>query len=257
MPNPAGIHVQVSADLVRSGTLSSVLEVFSSRTAARNAFLVEAWQFIQQSNTKGGQLRSELRGDIEKLQQQADRLAHAIAEGGELSALLKRSQFVHKELRTAMARMQEVESPTSHRPCGIQRDAFLADPLPSLLEICSTSYDFHALMKATVYELLVIPVQDLLNGQVRPRIKMKVRLPDEPNGATAPAVFDAFRIPQHIQNACRLRHRKDEHPEYSHSQWAAELGIHNRASRATTWRLGRLLRRELPPLRLGETSSRS
>jgi DNA invertase Pin-like site-specific DNA recombinase len=223
-------RVQVHAALVRRGALHCLWDTLQQCSIARESFLAASWKLIQQqmSNT---QSINDAEQQQRALEQQADRLAKAIADGGEMAALVKRLKEVQASLAAAGNRRSALELQVSRDTAGIDRKEFYRDPLGTLLNFCGRSYEFAELVTKYITRATVAPVQDLMHGQVRPRIKLTIRIAstatngDQHGDSVCHAVFDAFDKPQHIVHLGRLREIKEADPCVTHAQIAASLGI--------------------------------
>jgi hypothetical protein len=232
-------RVQGHAEFVRRGALRCLREVLQLPSAARDSFLGASWRLIQRStNTRADKL-CEVDEEKRRLEQQADRLAQAIADGGEFSALVKRLKEVQAAIEAASARHAALERQASQENGAIDYEAFYRDPFSALLDFCRKSYEFAELLRQVISEINVVPVQDLLHGQVRPRIKMSVRFPEVGASQVASdilvhrAVFDAFEKPKHIRHVDRARHIKRQHPDYTYAQIAESIGISKESLKRT------------------------
>src|SRR5262249_11411887 len=111
------------------------------------------------------------------------------------------------------------------------RETLLLDRLPAVLELSKTSLEFAALLRQIVKKLVIVPVQDILHGQVHPRIKVTIEFAahNEPKDDSAvvvhAAVFDVFDAPQHIRNLDAVREFRHQSPNASYREVGDALDI--------------------------------
>jgi DNA invertase Pin-like site-specific DNA recombinase len=225
-------HVQISGERVRRIVLQGLLDLAEPMPRARDMMLDSCWDVMSKSSTTAGTALSEIDREINVLEQQADRLAKAIGEGGELTALIKRLKDLQTAIKAATACRHTLRSECDKEVRSLDRKTFRADPLPALLELARKSYEFGALLNEFIPEAKVVPVQDLLHGQVRPRIRVKVALLTAAKMSEAQSritlhsgVFDVFDQPEHIRHLPRIRNFRQEQPGASYTQIAVAIGI--------------------------------
>lgn len=226
-------HVQVHGERVRRVVLQGLLDLMQPLPHARERILGACWDLMERSSTTAGVALIELDKEIGVLEQQAERVAKAIGEGGELPVLVKRLLEIQSAIEAATARRCALNGEMNSEGKSLDRIKFRADPLPTLLDQARTSFDFGGLLKQVIPEAEVIPVQDLLHGQVRPRIRVRVEIPSSTRLAAQLdtsaqfLVLDAFDPPEHIRHLARIRELVREQPRASFRQIAVALGIGN------------------------------
>jgi DNA invertase Pin-like site-specific DNA recombinase len=183
-------HVQVDAERIRAALVPWLWKQLQAVPEARAAFFDACWDIVEKRTTESGREIDVLQKEIRGLEQQADRLAAAIADGGEIAALVRRSANVEAAIAMASQRLTLLRSKANEQPLPVERSTLEHDPVPTLLELARTSFVFGELIRKIVKEVLVVPVQDLMHGQVRARVKVTVEFAAYglPGVATDPVV---------------------------------------------------------------------
>jgi hypothetical protein len=173
----------------------------------------------------------EVEREVRNLKQQAERFMQAIAGGGgDIPSIVQRLKQIEKLIAAAEAQAvsQRAKSETQIFPAD--RKGFLRDPLPTLMELARTSCGFAELLRQIITEVVVVPVQDLLHGQVRPRIKVRCEFANTTETAGAPSpvswngTFDAFELPKYLSLLEQVKALKAQQPKAGAKKLAAILG---------------------------------
>jgi DNA invertase Pin-like site-specific DNA recombinase len=229
-PHHCWNHVVVSRERIRSAVIPWLWSMLEEGPASKTAFLEAAWHEVElQRDRQSGALTVETR-QIERLEKEAERLGSAIAQGGNVPTLVSMLKEVEAALAQSRAQCLELRSQTNSA-LPIDRDSFLANPLETIMELARNSLECGDLMRQVVREVVVRPVQDLMHGQVRPRVSVRVEFASEGQleGPSKPIVrmltFDAFDWPQYIRLIEPLRRLKRENPKATHAELAGALGV--------------------------------
>jgi site-specific DNA recombinase len=232
-------HVVVNRDRIRTTVIPWLWSMLEDLPEARKAFVDAAWAEIEKLRDRQcGELTAELQ-QIERLEKEAERLGAAIAQGGNLATLLTMLQDAEASLAVSRARCDEIRTQSDHK-LPFDRESFFMDPLATILELARISFEFGDLMRRVIKELVIVPMQDLLHGQVRPRVRITVEFSRESQagGSSDPIVrtltFDAFDWPQYIRLVEPLRQLKRERPKAKRAQIAELLGINIDVLKRTT-----------------------
>jgi hypothetical protein len=171
--------------------------------------------------------------DISALERQSANLATAIAEGGQLQALLEKLQGVEDALQQARS-AQLAEQQRSAESGGLPTKEQIDEMLPELLlRLVGSSFEFADLMRRIFPQFVIQPVQALDTPLVRPRAKLTFRpgslVGNRPaNGAEiadTQVTIDLFEWPVHIRHMSSCLAAKAESPHLSLKKIATQLGI--------------------------------
>lgn len=224
-------HIQVDGDRVRCRVIDCLCELLQPLTWAYESFLDACWLTLQRSSTTGGKTLGEVERDILGLKQQSQRLAKAIGDAGEMAALVARLKEVEASIEAAEARRDDLCTQVAGQAIPIARGDFIRNPRPTLLDQSRTSFEFAELLKRFITSATVIPVQDLLHGQVRPRVSVQVEIAGEgqsnvlDGSMVRTLTFDAFDWPQYIRLVEPLRQLRRRRPTATHAEIAGILAV--------------------------------
>ena len=210
-------HVQVRSDEVRARVLSWVLEHCGRHPSYRSALAGAAWSEFCARRSKQGRADRALDEEIHALEARAKNLARAIGSGGELESLVGELRRVEKALGEARGRRAKAAASAAG---PVSRAEVEAELDRAVAELAGTSCEFAALMRRVIPEFVIVPVQALDCGQVRPRGRLTLRLSGLLAGAggrgaveeeVARATLDLFTPPAHIRAipACLEARRAD------------------------------------------------
>jgi hypothetical protein len=213
-------HVQVNCAVAREKLVDMLLQRVARREGAMDVLIKTAYAQVELVRSRSGHATAEIDHEIENLQRQADRLAAAIAEGGELPSLLRRAKEVEAALKRAQSRRRVADR---HVPTALpsSRQELALDPRPGLLEMAATSFEFGQLMRTIFPRFEIVPVQGLDCGQVRARAQLTLDLgklwPRDEDPSTRPTpeevVLDLFDPPEHIkhlQQVVATKHEREQ-----------------------------------------------
>jgi DNA invertase Pin-like site-specific DNA recombinase len=229
-------HVQVPVALVRDRVLEWLVTHVDEFTGLKGQLIDAAWQELERAQRLRIWRDDDLGRQIAPLEEEAKNLARAIAQGGDLEALVNESHRVDallKELR----KKQAIQASKSVDSASFDSRADVENRFPEALTLVArTSFGFADLLRTLFPKVLVQPVQALDTCQVRPRGKLTFR---PPGAASKQAmeqdtaepteditiVLDFFKTPEHIENVPPCRSYKAEHPHHSLKRVAAAVGI--------------------------------
>lgn len=223
-------HVVVDRERIRMTVIPWLWSMIEELPAGRTAFVEAAWSAVENVRDRQcSELNAEMQ-QVERLEKEAEHLGAAIAQGGNLNTLLTMLQEAEAALAASRGRCAELRTQSDHK-LPFDRESFLQDPLATILELARISFEFGDLMRRVVKELVIVPVQDLMHGQVRPRVRIRVEFAREaqPDSSADPIVrtltFDAFEWPQYIRLVEPLRKLKAAMPNARRAQLAEALGV--------------------------------
>ena len=230
-PQTCWNHVQVPAELTRRRVLDWLMQYLNQFPCFRSELLDAAWDELQRIDRQREQARNNAGRDVAALEKQAVNLAKAIAQGGELDALLGESRAVAEALR--VARQQSNRSTGKTAVCGRFRSKEQIEPLldKSLNSLADNSFEFADLMRRIITEFVIQPVQALDPPLVRPRGKLTLRLSGLNDDCAARSsdaddvhvVLDLFDAPKHIRYLDQIVAAKRREPKLSLKKLAALL----------------------------------
>ena len=230
-PQTCWNHVQVPAELTRRRVLGWLMQYLNQVPCFRSELLDAAWDELQRIDRQRDQARNNAGRAIAALEKQAANLAKAIAQGGELDALLSESRAVAEVLR--VARQQSNRSTEKRAVCGRFRSKEQIEPLldESLNAVADSSFEFADLMRRIITEFVIQPVQALDPPMVRPRGKLTLRLSGLNDDCAARSsdaddvhvVLDLFEAPKHIRYLDQIVAAKRREPKLSLKKLAALL----------------------------------
>ncbi|REJ64990.1 MAG: hypothetical protein DWQ31_19590 [Planctomycetota bacterium] len=230
---PCWNHVQVPAELTRQRMVGWLMEYVNQSPNDRQLVAETTWNIWKRAYGRSDSLQAAAQQKVQALERKADNLARAIAEGGELDALLRELAAVQAARDDTVAHQAEqrnklevVQGPHSME----QLEQQLGDVVRSLI---STSYEFADVMRQVFPEFVVWPVQALDTTQIRPRARFTLRLDtfdsSSANGHGVPSevhgVLDLFDPPQHIVHIDACTDAKQATPRASLREIARRLDI--------------------------------
>ena len=229
-------HVQVPAALTRRLIVTWLAEQLAIDAGLHRAILEIVRQHLQTRNGRRGQKRDFVR-EIASLERQAANLAHAIAEGGQMQALVQKLRSIHDHLE-AVRKAQQAAIP-AQKDAGLSEQDLVNHLPEAVLDLVDRSFEFAALMRRLFPEFLIKPVQALDSGQIRPRGKLVFRpatilTPDGDKSSDqmredVPVTIDLFDPPVHISAVGRCLAAKEADPKLSLKKIATNLGLNHMA----------------------------
>jgi DNA invertase Pin-like site-specific DNA recombinase len=231
-------HVQVPVDLARERVCRWLADFLSGKPNLRQALVDLVWAELDRPHRRARRTRPDLGREIASLERQAANLTTAIAEGGQLTALLERLRAVQIALEKARAaRAAEGEAAENTEPSisKLQVEQSLADMLHQLL---GSSFEIAGILRRVFPQFVVRPVQALDSGQIRPRGRLTFRPNailelagrknnDQSVDAEHCVMLDLFHPPVHIMHLGGCLAAKQDHPKLSLKGIAALLGINH------------------------------
>jgi hypothetical protein len=222
-------HVQVKCELAREKIFSWLLTELEKYPRHRAAFLDMAWSKHEQEVLRRRQTLEEICEQIQSVAQEADKLAAAIAAGGKLEALVKRSQATDAKLKKLRKAETQETRCVQEELTVISPEELAARPLEGTLAVARRSTGFASFLRRLFPEFKIVPVQSLDHKMVRPRARILVALSELCEGQDAPAELraeiDLFESPEHIKHLRACLAEKTAHPSLSLKKLAAKLGI--------------------------------
>jgi DNA invertase Pin-like site-specific DNA recombinase len=162
-------RVQATCETSREALIDVVLEGVDRCPGTREALLEAAWRQIEAGRRRLGIETSDIEKEVRELETQADRIADAIAEGGNIKYLVAKAKTIDKQLKTARKRLQENAESEKAPVLPITQGEFEIEPRPAILELARTSFEFSDLMRTVVPHFIIQPIQALDTGQVHAR----------------------------------------------------------------------------------------
>jgi DNA invertase Pin-like site-specific DNA recombinase len=228
-------HVQVSCQEVRDRVLPRLLDHCDQFPGFRRALADAAWSELQARERCRSRVHRAADEEVAALEKRVGNLTRAIELGGDLDALVRQLAGVEEALKAARRRRAEQISSAASGPALGSRDEVERQLGMALRVLARTSFEFADLMRRVIPEFVIVPVQALDSGLVRPRARLTLRLSALTVGADAvvspapspgdlPMVIDLFEPPLHIKavSACDGAKRAD--PGLSLEKIAARTG---------------------------------
>lgn len=230
-------HVQVPADLTRERVCGWLADFSIGQPQLRHALVDLAWEELDRPRRQAVRVQGDPSREIASLERQAANLAAAIAEGGQLTALLERLRSVEAALEKARAVQAVDPASLPHKPSPPSKGE-VEQALPeTLARLAGSSFEFAATLRKIFPQFLVQSVQALDSGQVRPRGKLIFRPAALAHAAGASdgtmtgedlhVTLDLFDPPEHIAHLPQCLQAREAHPELSLKRIAILLGINH------------------------------
>jgi DNA invertase Pin-like site-specific DNA recombinase len=162
-------RVQSTCEASRQALIDMVLEGVDRCPGTREELLEAAWRQIEAGRRRLGIETSDIEKDVQDLKTQSDRIADAIAQGGNIKSLVAKAKTIDKQLKMARKRLQENVESEKAPVLPVTREEFEIEPRPALLELARTSFEFSDLMRTVVPHFIIQPIQALDTGQVHAR----------------------------------------------------------------------------------------
>ena len=202
----------------------------------RRALLDAAWAELEASQRRQSRTARTRDDEIAELEKRAANLAQAIGRGGPLESLVTQLTEVDRDLKDARRRRSEPAADESAGPTLTSRADLDRHLEAALRLLAGTSFDFGDLMRRILPVFHILPVQSLINGQVRPRARFVLRLSglqDRPAPTSDPAArdgdvtgtIDLFDPPLYIRAIAACVAAKQADPTMGVKRIAARTGI--------------------------------
>jgi DNA invertase Pin-like site-specific DNA recombinase len=231
-------RVQVPVQLAQQCIVDHLVAELDRHPAWRKAMSEIVWQHEVRKSAGQDRTRRELERDIASGERQIANLTSAIAQGGQLAALvakLKEVEGAVNKARQSLARELERSNPIADEQMRSNPEQNLHEVL---LRLTCASYEFADVLRSIVPEFVIEPVQALDTPQVRPRGRFQLRLDrlastaesqDARVSDNTEFVVNLFDPPVHIQAVPRCLAAKAEKPGLSLKQIGAQLGLNHMA----------------------------
>ncbi len=229
-------HVQVPVELSRRRLVSWLLTYMERAPELRSGLVVIVRRILEGTGGHHRRQRLDPAREVQTLERQAANLAAAIAEGGQLQALVQKLRATEAALEKARASQRKAQCRDEERS---QAKNNIEQELPStLLNLASHSFEFADQLRRIFPSFVVQPVQQLDCGQMRPRGKLRF-FPREigVGGSTqsdgplvvdqVPFELDLFEPPTFIRHLPACVAAKEAHPQLSLKGIAVSLGINH------------------------------
>jgi hypothetical protein len=222
-PDACWNHVTFSCERARVAMIDILLARTDRHPAAKRAMLDAMWDQIQRASGRSNRDRENIEREIADLRNQAERLATAIAAGGNMESLVQKLKVIDKAVKAAEKRLRQSEEDAPASKFPKSQEEFCVDPRQALIELSRTSFEFGDLMRKVFPSFVIQPVQALDSGLVRPRAHLTLDLsallpPGIADAAAELIVVDLFDPPLHIKHLAAVvkleeqkRHAKKKH----------------------------------------------
>jgi DNA invertase Pin-like site-specific DNA recombinase len=222
-------RVQARFDLIRSAVLPWVLSELEGHTGFREALVESAWGELQRRRSRRDGTGAECEARVAELSAQAARLAKAVARMPDSEALLAELRGVESALAEAKCERTALRERAGAAGMYASREDVAARLPEAVVELAADSWEFADLMRRLLPEFVVVPVQALDTGQVRPRARLTLDLsgwarPGEPVPPPSSAEFDLFEPPGRIRLAAACAAAEAADPKATLQGIASGLG---------------------------------
>jgi hypothetical protein len=161
-------HVQVSVEVTRQRAVAWLLDECVRRPEVHTMLVDAALAERQQVRKRSTRGRDSTMREIDELRKQAANLAKAIAQGGQLQALVDQLQQVERELDACRAWLATCE-PDRDWEVSRAKDEIGPQLSVTLEALVRSSFDFADLLRRLLPTFVIQPVQALDTPQIRPR----------------------------------------------------------------------------------------
>lgn len=222
-------HVLVPLQPLRAFVANWFVQQFHTSKEFRDA-LLPSIKLQLGSRQKDRQKRFDRQGaDVRALEKQelnlrkSLRIAEEVSED-ELKSLVTDLAAVTKELKAKRQLAAEVEAEVA--PSGDMSDTEMEERLPEILEyLINNSFEMAEIIRGFIPKCSVVPVQDLANGLVHPRVKLYVRSNMNDPECLEKLICDAFEAPLHIRHLSEIVLMRSEVPRPTLKQIAERLQV--------------------------------
>jgi len=228
--HPCWNHVQLDCETARIQVVTWLLAWLEQRPKYLSQFMAACWTEYSTRLARTGDACAASEGVIAGLKLQMDRIAEAIAVGGNIASLVDRLQQLEESYQQESANLCRLRSQANEVVQPRSREELEANRLAAVLALARESYGFAELMKACTTSFVVVPIQDILHGQVRPRVKITFSFDADPADATSEKIaetvaIDAFELPAYILNVKRILSLRQTQPLLASSEIGPALGL--------------------------------
>jgi hypothetical protein len=157
---------------------------------------------LRQSEAQALSVNESRQREVNRLKQQQSNLAKAIAEGGDLTSLLKLLKDVERQLEDRRQADDALRGKSVISTTTMSREEVTASLESVLKHLMQTSADFGDVLREFFLDVKMHPMQALDCGQVRPRAILRYAGNAELSNS-APAIeslsLDLFAVPSHVR----------------------------------------------------------
>lgn len=239
-------HVQVDGRVVRELALRWLVERLDSFPDFRRTLAELVLAAFHDLHADRQRSSAAIEQQLQSLRKKAEHYGRAVGEGESSPTLIRL-------LRETEAEIGEIEAKRDDQQASLGHTLDFVDPAivekhlaEALIEIAGKSHDFSDLTRQLFSKIVVVPVQEILSGLVRPRLKLTlcVRTDDAAESEQCfDGIIDAFEAPVHIKHLEVVVKAREEHPTLTLRQLAEIVGI-NYMTVKRSLDLSRLLSRE-------------
>jgi site-specific DNA recombinase len=243
-------HVQLDCETTRIKVVTWLLDWLEQRPGFLNKFMNACWSEYSTRLARTGDACAASEAVIAGLKLQMDRLAEGIALGGNIASIVDRLQQLEESHQQETANLTRLRSQANEVEQPRSREELEANRLPAVLTLARDSYAFAELMKACTTSFVVVPIQDIMRGQVRPRVKFTLSFnadPDDENSAkiVETKAIDAFEPPGYIVNVNQILALRKTQPLLTSSEAVHQLGLSDMQARRALHYLKLMADREM------------
>jgi hypothetical protein len=229
-------HVQVPVELARQRMVSWLVAHLERTPDLQSAMTAMVRGILESTGGRHGRRQHDVAREVQTLERQAANLAAAIADGGQLQALVQKLKATEAALKKARESQRKLQCDDQERSQA--KDNVEWDLPATLLNLASHSFEFADQLRRIFPSFVIQPVQQLDCGQMRPRGKLRfspcaIRV-GRSGQSDAPAAvndvvleLDLFEPPTFILHLPACLAAKDAHPQLSLKGIAASLGINH------------------------------
>jgi hypothetical protein len=229
-------HVQVPVEVARRQLVSWLVAYLEGSPESRPAIVAMVRHILDGTSGRHGRRQHDVAREVQTLERQAANLAAAIADGGQLQALVQKLKATEAALEKARASQRE--SQCRDREKSLAKDDVEQDLPAALLNLATHSFEFADHLRRIFSPFVIQPVQQLDCGQMRPRGKLRFSpsaikagrsgQSDEPFAVDEVLLeLDLFEPPTFIRHLPACLAAKEAHPQLSLKGIAAQLGINH------------------------------
>lgn len=230
-PKECWNRVQVRVDQVHQKVLALVLAFLDQHPGARGVIAQAAWRECQRLRGRQNRSLAGLDNSITALETEAKNLAKAIAKGGQLDALVSELTSVQERLAAARAERARQAS-VGDGVAAYQSVEELEAGLDRAVHwLAGALRDFADILRRLIPSFVIVAVQGVTGGQVRPRTKVVLSAAAwAAGGQQAPevsATVDLFDPPDYIRFLKECVEQKRRDPRGSLTTLGARLRLNH------------------------------
>lgn len=222
-------HVLVNIMEVHAKVIPVVIRFLERNPRMRSLVSTVAWEQYQQDLRLSQRSTGGLDCQITDLEKKRDSLATAIAEGGELSSLLKLLKDVESRLTKLYAEREkhsQVRQQFGTYSSAQEIEQRFDEVVPKM---AAKSREFAEWLRKLIPRFTIWPVQALDSGLVRPRAEITMStapwVSSHEEAIEETVAIDLFTPPLHIQCLAKVAAAKEKTPDASLRQLEVQTGI--------------------------------